>query len=280
MRRRGFTLIELLVVIAIIAILAAILFPVFLSAKEKARQSSCCNNLKQLTQAFFAYADDNNGMLPISQRRQMAKALGITPAQTDPNPMEWTGSRWSTYNSAPVPCDVRQGSLYRCGYARSVGIFNCPSDRDIPCRYGTLKVGWSNQASWPTGATAAQAASLPGGFGVTYSLNEDLVMKSLPPFTIRLSAAVGGRTGRVLFLIHESRGDFGQKIDGQNDGNFAWTQKDPQGKIHWEGTTCSFADGHVKWISLAEIDKIEATVPCQWHRNSYYYGVSNPQNTE
>ncbi len=55
---RGFTLIELLVVIAIIAILAAILFPVFARAREKARQSSCMSNLKQMGLAFLMYAQD------------------------------------------------------------------------------------------------------------------------------------------------------------------------------------------------------------------------------
>ncbi|MBP8954139.1 MAG: prepilin-type N-terminal cleavage/methylation domain-containing protein [Armatimonadetes bacterium] len=57
-RRRGFTLIELLVVIAIIAILAAILFPVFARAREKARQSSCLSNIKQLATAWLMYAQD------------------------------------------------------------------------------------------------------------------------------------------------------------------------------------------------------------------------------
>jgi prepilin-type N-terminal cleavage/methylation domain-containing protein/prepilin-type processing-associated H-X9-DG protein len=56
--RKGFTLIELLVVIAIIAILAAILFPVFAKAREKARQTSCLNNVKQLATAWVAYAQD------------------------------------------------------------------------------------------------------------------------------------------------------------------------------------------------------------------------------
>ena len=57
-QRSGFTLIELLVVIAIIAILAAILFPVFARAREKARQTSCASNLKQLCLGFAMYAQD------------------------------------------------------------------------------------------------------------------------------------------------------------------------------------------------------------------------------
>jgi len=58
MYKRGFTLIELLVVIAIIAILAAILFPVFARAREKARQSSCLSNCKQIALALLQYAQD------------------------------------------------------------------------------------------------------------------------------------------------------------------------------------------------------------------------------
>ncbi|MGD8239412.1 MAG: prepilin-type N-terminal cleavage/methylation domain-containing protein, partial [Armatimonadota bacterium] len=64
MRRDGFTLIELLVVIAIIAILAAILFPVFAKAREKARQTSCLSNIKQLGLACQAYSTDWNEEFP------------------------------------------------------------------------------------------------------------------------------------------------------------------------------------------------------------------------
>ncbi len=62
--RRGFTLIELLVVIAIIAILAAILFPVFARAREKARQSACLSNVKQICLGFQMYIQDYDETLP------------------------------------------------------------------------------------------------------------------------------------------------------------------------------------------------------------------------
>jgi prepilin-type N-terminal cleavage/methylation domain-containing protein/prepilin-type processing-associated H-X9-DG protein len=62
--KRGFTLIELLVVIAIIAILAAILFPVFAKAREKARQTSCLSNVRQISTATLSYAQDYDELAP------------------------------------------------------------------------------------------------------------------------------------------------------------------------------------------------------------------------
>ena len=65
MRKRGFTLIELLVVIAIIAILAAILFPVFSRAREQARKATCQSNLKQISNALMMYTQDWDEQLPV-----------------------------------------------------------------------------------------------------------------------------------------------------------------------------------------------------------------------
>ena len=67
LRKRGFTLIELLVVIAIIAILAAILFPVFARARENARRTSCLSNLRQMGMGFTQYAQDYDEQYPFSK---------------------------------------------------------------------------------------------------------------------------------------------------------------------------------------------------------------------
>jgi prepilin-type N-terminal cleavage/methylation domain-containing protein/prepilin-type processing-associated H-X9-DG protein len=92
----GFTLIELLVVIAIIAILAAILFPVFAKAREKARQTSCASNLKQLGLAIMQYTQDADESFP----------PGMVNGQ--PNGQGWAGELYS--------------------YVKSTGVFACPSD--------------------------------------------------------------------------------------------------------------------------------------------------------
>ena len=76
-RRSGFTLIELLVVIAIIAILAAILFPVFARARESARRTSCISNLKQLALGTMMYAQDYDETYPMSYQDAVAREVEV-----------------------------------------------------------------------------------------------------------------------------------------------------------------------------------------------------------
>jgi prepilin-type N-terminal cleavage/methylation domain-containing protein/prepilin-type processing-associated H-X9-DG protein len=98
--RRGFTLIELLVVIAIIAILAAILFPVFAKAREKARSTSCLNNLKQLGTANQMYMTDWDDQF-------------VATSKTDWDTLPaWTAALKS--------------------YVKSDGVLRCPSDDGLP----------------------------------------------------------------------------------------------------------------------------------------------------
>ena len=100
MKSRGFTLIELLVVIAIIAILAAILFPVFAKAREKARQSSCLSNLKQISVAGMMYIQDYD---------------------------ETFFPRWQTTAIGTIWCLNSTGTCLLEPYVKNTQVFRCPS---------------------------------------------------------------------------------------------------------------------------------------------------------
>ena len=87
-KHSGFTLIELLVVIAIIAILAAILFPVFATAREKARQTQCLSNLRQFAMATMMYTQDFDETLPLySYRDSLHYWIGGRSAVSQPRSM-------------------------------------------------------------------------------------------------------------------------------------------------------------------------------------------------
>src|SRR5688572_9902080 len=109
---KGFTLIELLVVIAIIALLAAILFPVFARARENARKSACLNNMKQIGVGIMQYKQDFDEFFP-----QMYWSTAVVP----------TG-RWE-----PLAEGLWGGEIMP--YVKSRQIFICPSTRDTTCSY-------------------------------------------------------------------------------------------------------------------------------------------------
>jgi len=125
--RMGFTLIELLVVIAIIAILAAILFPVFARAREKARQTSCLSNMKQVALAADMYTTDYDECFPMSIYMQMPPGSGPV----------------ITFYHAVMP------------YMKNSQILECPSEKDrirmselqaiipLPLAPGLVSVGYN-----------------------------------------------------------------------------------------------------------------------------------------
>jgi prepilin-type N-terminal cleavage/methylation domain-containing protein/prepilin-type processing-associated H-X9-DG protein len=133
--RRGFTLIELLVVIAIIAILAAILFPVFARAREKARQTSCLSNQKQLALSVLMYAQDYDDMLPFGQ--------------TDGTPV--------TY----VLASISAGTSVLTPYVKNAQIARCPSEPTYACGYGWNYPHMPYRTTYPGDALSLAKVSYP-----------------------------------------------------------------------------------------------------------------------
>ena len=105
MRRTGFTLIELLVVIAIIAILAAILFPVFMSAKAKAHASACLLGRRQIGMALMQYAEDNNDVYPRSRYLGDDYWFRYLPTALDPYI-----KNWNVWNCPAIERKITDGS--------------------------------------------------------------------------------------------------------------------------------------------------------------------------
>jgi len=137
MHRRAFTLIELLVVIAIIAILAAILFPVFAQAREKARQTACLSNVKQISLGVQMYSQDYDELLPVPGYNAQCRG------------------RWQ-FQVFP--------------YVKNEQIFTCPNLASAPWRSGLST--YTCPASGPRPATAGLRLGQndKGGYGWNYAL--------------------------------------------------------------------------------------------------------------
>jgi prepilin-type N-terminal cleavage/methylation domain-containing protein/prepilin-type processing-associated H-X9-DG protein len=215
--RRGFTLIELLVVIAIIAVLAAILFPVFSRARENARRASCQSNLKQVGLGFLQYTQDYDELLPQA-------TYGPGGANLKGGWMFYTAFPGNpgngTYQSA-------QGNVYP--YIRSSQIFVCPSDAD----------GLRSGNSYAMNACALSMDGFNEGGG-------HLSGRPLAFFQ---------DTPRWMLMAEESSA--GSPMDATegstNDAYFRGEASDNFSLRHFDGSNLLFIDGHVKFFRPAQV---------------------------
>jgi prepilin-type N-terminal cleavage/methylation domain-containing protein/prepilin-type processing-associated H-X9-DG protein len=251
-RRSAFTLIELLVVIAIIAILAAILFPVFAKAREKARQISCLSNMRQLGLAFLQYNQDSDELYPLG-------LVPVDPASNNPD-TSYYGAGWSN-------------QVYP--YIKSVAVFKCPDDpnsRSFAISYAfNQNICQKLEGAPDTGA--ASYSHVPGAgpadmiapantvlfyefFGCNHNMTTD------PGYTNPHAAA---NPDPVQNGYNSGPGYFATPTNGQGhetgSGGFGYTTfgirnrfdpANPNG-VHTNGSNFAMVDGHSKWFTANKV---------------------------
>lgn len=222
-KRRAFTLIELLVVIAIIAILAAILFPVFAKAREKARQTACLSNEKQMGLGMVQYIQDNDESFPSG-----------------------------TYGKNPVPGRGWAGQVYP--YIKNLSVFLCP-DMAIATPPRTLTYGFNanlannpyyftNTPTTPHTGTVASATA-PASTVMVFEADSTAVY-DITNVSEGNSYSANGLTysggGNIWGLTASyATGSRGGVSVGSCSGTW------PTG-VHSDGSNWVMADGHAKWL--------------------------------
>lgn len=239
MSKKAFTLIELLVVIAIIAILAAILFPVFAQAREKARQTSCLSNHKQLALAALAYTSDYDEKFPI------------------------VGSAEDPYGSSGTAYTVLEGvknskneaydgwSLVMLPYIKSRALFLCPSmphefqGANACAKYDGKPITNNYSYNWLLGSDDSYGSAGDGDYGTS----PDGSTRWDTPRTLAEIA----RPANVIIFQHSNSlqpygNDWGCSYVTIETPDFI--NKIRMRVLHANGDNLSFADGHAKWFQV------------------------------
>ena len=242
-KRHGFTLIELLVVIAIIAILAAILFPVFARARENARRTSCLSNLKQMGLAMMQYTQDYDETYPYAWAN-----LGTTPP----------GGPWN------LGTNVWAWQQILHPYHKSLQVFTCPSGVGATSlRPSRGHYGANNNLVVLPGSAAVSLASVQA-VASTYAFMDG------GNYTLAVGYARTTATANNGGYI-PGIGKLGSTCAPGATG--ADYEDDCKTGRHFDGVNVAFADGHAKWLKTSVV-MAESLKPAPSQ-----YGAWNPANS-
>ena len=256
MKKKAFTLIELLVVIAIIAILAAILFPVFATAREKARQTACASNLKQIGIAMVQYYQDYDEFLPMGDSNAGGNAgvcLAAYPAPLFNNSLNQIQPMWMGY----IYPYTKSTDIYYCGSgptAKDSTNWTAAKINNAQIAYGytynpevllqpflTSPAGGGNatfnvDCSIASGAVPVESVSKIGSPATVVMLADrgESDRASMPD----VSPGITAHTAMSVTLV-------GSSTPGNAQGT------NPASR-HSGGANMMYCDGHVKWMTLTQ----------------------------
>ncbi|HEY3332093.1 MAG TPA: prepilin-type N-terminal cleavage/methylation domain-containing protein [Capsulimonadaceae bacterium] len=253
--KRGFTLIELLVVIAIIAILAAILFPVFATAREKARASTCASNEKQIGIAFTQYVQDYDEVMPITFDAARAWAwdkcvqpyLGVKVSATPGNPTVFACPSDAVTRKYTAP--TRTYAMPAPGNATSTA--NGPGTATPNIGMAGSWNGCANGGWWGSTAGCLAIAKVP-------STSSTFLMVEAPydgitPAPLPGNSDVGNSLGNGPYTMVS--GPYAGACyntatwpEASNGNLLAQDMARPGTPIHSGGYNYLYGDGHVKWL--------------------------------
>ena len=267
----GFTLIELLVVIAIIAILAAILFPVFAQAREKARQTTCLSNEKQIALGVMMYVQDFDEAFPRLEYTQGTVRQGYAPLTWDVavGPYIKNGTQtvtWATTDNSPAL--ITSGGMWLCPSQPQADAHRSYAGNDTIFTQTNYGIN-GNPIPVTTMAQLTRAADI-----VMVSENNNIL--SYYGTSDRLSGDAywqcgGDATGGNKCTGPESGARWDKDISGTGPEQPEWQWAQMARYRHNGVSNFAFTDGHVKSVAKGQLN---------WCKNFYYPGIGSPYSPD